>query len=168
MTCKVLRVTYTFTHKDYYFALCVAIVTMLLHFCGVALSEWRYQQLELEILRSPVTPRLFLFIGVALVINVVGLWSRKVVGLLISASALGCVGVCYLLWYIHSRQFLGALNQSVLSQLPSGFSQPTLPPYSLAGVSWWNLLVLGMVVALFIWETKTLTKTLLSRHDKDL
>src|SRR5215207_9904383 len=91
---------------DFYLASSISLLTTILHFSGWFVSERAYQSLELEILRSPVTPRLFLLIGIGLAVNVIGLWSRKTIGLLISVVVISFVGICHLLWYLHSQQVL--------------------------------------------------------------
>lgn len=140
--------------KDVYLTIGVAVLTAALHICGMIVGTGLFQFDEIGTFMSPVVARSHLVIGLSLIINVVGLWSRKATGMLVSMLALMVAGVGYLMWYMYSYWLLNRLKATTFSQIPL----EAVPhyPYGLVSSGWWNVAVLVLIVALFVWEVKTL------------
>lgn len=145
---------------DAYFAISVAALAAILHCCGVVAERYRVLHSHyMEVHMSSTIPILLLVIGIALFLNLIGLWSRKAVGLLVSMLSLTAVGVGYLLWYIYSEQALNALATKSFPEPPPA----AIPshPYNLVGAAWWNITVLALAALLFCWELKSFITILL-------
>lgn len=138
--------------KDFYIAFGVAGLTVLTHTC--ALIDEFARATGSGVLTSPTVPRLLLFIGLSLLVNVAGLWARKVVGKFVSIIALISAVTGYVVWYIYSRSILEALAGQPFYLLHT----EAVPPHTfgLVGATWLNIVVLLLSGVLLIWEVKTL------------
>jgi hypothetical protein len=105
-----------------------------------------------------MTPSVFLLnvrLGAALLIAAAGLLYRRVIGLLISMLALTWVLKEYAWWYLDSLRRLKEMGVSDFAQL----QVPDLTYLGkLFGATWWNVIVLVISVALYIWVIKTLIR----------
>jgi hypothetical protein len=103
-------------------------------------------------------PSVFLLnvrLGAALLIAAAGLLYRRVIGLLISMLALTWVLKEYAWWYLDSLRRLKEMGVSDFAQL----QVPDLTYLGkLFGATWWNVIVLVISVALYIWVIKTLIR----------
>jgi len=90
-------------------------------------------------------------IGLALLISVVGLSSRRVVGLLLSALALVWVCVEYLTWYFWSIRLK---SNAGLESFPASVTHAS----NLYGATPWNAVVLVLVIVALSWEIGRLIK----------
>src|SRR5262245_560770 len=101
-------------------------------------------------------------VAIALIIGAVSLWSRKPLGLIFSGLSLLWVTVEYVRWYI--------LSYSESFWITSWRDFPPIPiPIigKLYGGTWWNLVVLLIVVLLFIWEIRIVVGALVrSSHNQ--
>lgn len=94
--------------------------------------------------------RMHLMIEAALIIAALGLLSRKITGIVISAMALIWVGIEYIGWFIWTQRTIEAAGLTAI---------PRFIPHAanLYGATGWNIAILVIVVALFVWEVKMLT-----------
>jgi hypothetical protein len=97
-------------------------------------------------------------IEVVLIIAALGLLSRKVSGLIISLIALIWIGIEYLNWYIWTQRTIEAADIIEIPRVIPGAG-------NLYGATGWNIAVLAIVSALFVWEAKTLIGILRSSHE---
>ena len=138
--------------RDFHFALGFAVLAALLHTSALLAELVRAS--GSNALTSPVIPQLFLLIELGLLVNVAGLWLRKVTGILVSLAALSVAGLGYALWYLSSRQILELLMSKPFYH---EFPQAVPPhPFGLVGATWVNLVVLVMAGVLFVWQLKRL------------
>lgn len=103
--------------------------------------------------------RMYLIIEVALITAALGLLSRKVKGIVISALALMWVGIEYGGWFIWT---LRTIEASGLKEIPSGIPHAG----GFYGATGWNMAVLVIAAALFAWEIKTLIAILIGSRSK--
>lgn len=98
-------------------------------------------------------------IEIAIFVSIVGIWSRRFIGYLISMLSLTWVGWQYLDWWLYSLRWL---EQAGLKD----FSELRDPNFTYAGkfigASWWNPIVLIMSLTLLTWQLKTLATILYS------
>lgn len=137
---------------DFHFAFGFAAAAALLH--TYATAEHFKTLAEFKALTSPTTGLLFLLMEFGLLLNVAGLWLRRVNGMRISLAALSVTAAGYVAWYLYSRETL-----DLLLSKPFYHAHPeAVPPhpFGLMGATWVNLVVLVMTGVLFIWEVKTL------------
>ena len=100
-----------------------------------------------EVNLSMSLPWMFIRINLALILSAVGLYFRHVKGLLISMLALIWVGIEYLSWHIWSLR--------IKAMAGIGDFQSTTPyADNLYGATRWNIAVLVVVAAFFVWEVK--------------
>ena len=90
-------------------------------------------------------------IGLALSFSVIGLWSRRVIGLFLSTLALAWVGLEYIAWFLWSVRIKASAD---IDALPSSVSHA----FNLYGATPWNVVVLVLVIAVLVWEIWRLTK----------
>lgn len=93
-------------------------------------------------------------IAIGLLLSVVGLFSRRVIGLFVSTLALVWVGVSGLVLLVDEDQVEGGGRN--FSSSVSDFS-------NLYGASLWNLVVLVLVIAVLLWGTVRLIKVVRSQ-----
>lgn len=84
-------------------------------------------------------------IGLALLLSVVGLWSRRVIGLFLSVLALVWVGLEYIAWFLLSTRIK---SNAGIESLPSSVPHAS----NLYGATPWNVVVLVLVIAVLVWE----------------
>jgi hypothetical protein len=146
--------------RDIKLAISVAVSAATLYVFFIAFETYRRIELiESGVFIDTTIPNMQKRIGLALIVSAVGLWSRRGVGLLISALALLWVGKEYLSWHLYSREFLSALNVSEFSQLhPEAVRHHA---GNLVYATSWDLIVLIVTVVLFAWEVKTLAGILI-------
>lgn len=154
----------TVGQKDFCFAKLFAILTVAFHTSGLVHRQIQYLHSELEILTSQEIFWLLTIIGLMLLIAALALWSRKLMGLIVSLVSLVAVGGGYLAWYLISRQDLSLqASKPFYKQHPEAMTQHL---FGFVEAKWWDLVVLTMIVVLFLWEVKTLFIVLsLSRRD---
>jgi len=87
-------------------------------------------------------------ITIALILAVVGMWSRKRIGLFVSFAALLFIPVIYVYWYLGTLSIMRKAEISSFDQMPNQ-SQYLL---SLANATWWDVYVLFVVIVLIIWQ----------------
>jgi hypothetical protein len=98
----------------------------------------------------------FLLVTLALVFAALGLWTRRVFGFLISLIALACLAGIYLLWYRATLSMMETIGFK-------DFSQWTIQPQHilpLAEATWWDIVVLGAALLVFIWQAVMLKRIL--------
>lgn len=100
-------------------------------------------------------------ITMALIVAVVGLWSRRKVGFITSLGALVLIPVIYLFWYLGTRSIMRRAEISSFEQMPDQ-SQHLLP---LAYATWWDVYVLLLVIALIVWHLKAGYSILMVRQN---
>ncbi len=102
-------------------------------------------------------------VGIALIVAIVGLWSRKSLGFIISMLALMYVVAEYAWWYVDSVRALEALDMKGWNE----FQDPNFPYIGkLRGATWWDIVILGVTVTLFLWQTKRLIDFFKTSHAK--
>lgn len=146
------RLSYYRRPKDYNFTLAFAVLAALLHTYMLVAAFTTFSRSVT--LASPGILLLFTIIELGLVANVVGLWLRRVAGVVVSLVALAGVGVGYALWYVYSREVLEFLLSKSFYHSHAEALAPH--PFSLLGATWVNQAVLLMSCVLFIWTAKTL------------
>ena len=90
-------------------------------------------------------------IGVALLLSIVGLSSRRVIGLFLSVLALAWVGLEYLAWFLWSFRIK---SNAGIDSLPSSAPHAL----NLYGATTWNAVVLALVIAVLVWEIRRLIR----------
>ena len=100
----------------------------------------------------------FLLVIIALVCSSVGLWSRRVFGFLLSMIALMCLAGTYILWYLATLSTMEMYGAKDFSQLQDQ-QQHLLP---LHNATWWDIVVLGVALIVFIWQVAMLRRILKS------
>lgn len=98
-------------------------------------------------------------IALLLIVSAIGLASRKVIGICISALALAWTGIEYLFWYAWSSRIL---QEAGLSSFPVG----TTHMFGLEGARWWNIVVLIGTLALLLWEIIAISNIVRSRTSR--
>lgn len=99
--------------------------------------------------------KMHIVIEAALIISALGLLSRKITGLVVSTLALVLIGVEYIGWCIWTQRTIEAAG---LTAIPRIIPQAA----NLYGATGWNLAILAIVTALFLWDVKTLTGALIA------
>jgi hypothetical protein len=89
-------------------------------------------------------------ITIALILSVVGLWSRKGTGFLMSLVALIVIPIIYVSWYFGTRSIMRRSEISTFEKMPDQ-SQHLL---TLAYATWWDVYVLLLVIVLIMWQLK--------------
>lgn len=98
----------------------------------------------------------FLLVTLALVFSAVGIWSRRVLGFLLSLIALICVAGIYILWYLRTLSIMELFNVRNFSSMQDQ-QQHLLPLYN---ATWWDLVVLGVALIVFVWQVAMLRRAL--------
>jgi len=100
----------------------------------------------------------FLLITFALFLSAAGLWSRRLLGLVLSlVSLLALIGV-YLLWYRATLSIIEMYGAKTFS----GLRDQQQHLLSLYQASWWDIVVLGIALLVIVWEVVTLGRVLWS------
>lgn len=94
-------------------------------------------------------------ITVFLCVALVGLLIKRRVGFYLTTVSLVSIGILYLLWYRATLSVIRNAELASFSQLPDQ-AQKVLP---LNGATWWDLVVLAVVIGIFIWQIACLTIT---------
>jgi len=94
-------------------------------------------------------------ITICLCVALVGLLIKRRVGFYLTTVSLIGIGVLYLLWYRATLSVIRDAELASFSQLPDQ-AQKVLP---LNGATWWDLVVLAVVIGIFIWQIACLTIT---------
>lgn len=95
-------------------------------------------------------------IGLALFLSVAGLWSRRLIGLFLSALALAWVGLEYFTWFLWSMRIK---SNAGIESFPSSVVHAS----NLYGATPWNVVVLVLAVVVLLWEIGRLIKIAKSR-----
>jgi hypothetical protein len=150
--------------RDINLAISIAILTAILNVLWVGWNQHNevatYQRAlasGAEIQRSLFFPMILIRISVALVISAASLWFRNAIGLCVSALSLLWVGIEYIGWY----------NWSWHIKEGAGIKEfPSITPHiaNLYGATGWNMVVLLIAVALFVWEVKTFASIVASPY----
>lgn len=90
----------------------------------------------------------FLGVTLALGLSAIGLWLRRVLGFLLSLIALTFLGTVYVAWYLGTLSSMEMFGVRDFSQNPEQ-AQYLLP---LQGATWWDIVVLGVALLVFIWQ----------------
>jgi hypothetical protein len=96
---------------------------------------------------------LHLQITICLLIGAIGLWLRRPSSLLLSLLALTWIGTLYLRWYLDTSLFMREQEISDFSLLQGAGKQHWIP---LREGTWWDFVVLVLVMALSVWLVKRL------------
>ena len=96
-------------------------------------------------------------ITVCLLICAFGLWLRRPIGLLVSLVAVTWISNIYFLWYRSTAAFMVEQEIPNFSLLQGPGKQHLVP---LRGATWWDIVVLVLVIVLLIWLVKTLVTVL--------
>ena len=94
--------------------------------------------------------QLLVFIALGLSLATLGLWLRGRKGFFISLFALGFTGFSYYLWYRGTLSIIQKAELQHFSQMPNE-GQRLIP---LTGATWWDLMILALVVVLFVWNIR--------------
>jgi hypothetical protein len=97
-------------------------------------------------------------IGVALLLSVAGLWSRRVAGLLLSVFALFWVGSEYIAWYFWSMRLKANAGIEIF---PGSIAHAS----NFYGATPWNVVVLVLAGAVLLWVSWLLIKILKTPMD---
>lgn len=92
----------------------------------------------------------------ALILSAVGLWSRRVLGFLLSLLALALLGEVYRQWYLGTLSLMEMYGLRNFSQNPD--QQQYLLP--LEGAAWWDIVVLGVALIVLVWQVVMLKRVL--------
>jgi hypothetical protein len=98
----------------------------------------------------------FLVVTFALVVSAVGLWSRRSIGFLLSLIALMCLAGIYILWYRATLSIMQMFGARDFSDMPD--QQQYL--FTLDSATWWDIVVLGVALIVFIWQVVMLKRVL--------
>lgn len=93
---------------------------------------------------------------IPLALSAIGLWSRRLVGFLLSLLALAGLAEIYREWYVATLSIMQMYGAPDFSQL-QGQQQYLLP---LNGANWWDIVVLGVALTVFIWQAVMLRRIL--------
>lgn len=93
-------------------------------------------------------------IAIALCIALFGFWIKGKIGLLLSVLAFLSVLTVYVLWYLTTLSVLRSAELSDFFMMPNQ-SQHLVP---LVYATWWDVVVLGVVIALSLWMLRTWLK----------
>lgn len=103
--------------------------------------------------------RLHLGIAAGLIIAAVGLWSRRVAGVLLSAAGLAWVAVVYAWWYLETKAYVAHSEVTQQTKL----HDPYYRNITLHGGTWWDWTVLSVVLLILVWLTVAMRKALRKR-----
>lgn len=95
-------------------------------------------------------------VTLALAFSAIGLWSRRVLGFLLSMITFLCLAGIYILWYRGTLAIMEMYGAQAFSQL-QGEQQNILP---LHGARWWDIVVLAVALIVFIWQVVMLKRVL--------
>lgn len=101
-------------------------------------------------------------ITVGLVIATIGLWSKKLIGFLLSMVALLWVCIVYVWWYRETLHFLKNIEVTEYTRLHNPYFRDM---GILRGASRWDLLVLIATVLLLLWHLRMLLGIRSSKPD---
>lgn len=107
-----------------------------------------YSRLNTAIVRVEWDPSFYMMhirISVALVIVLIGLSSRRLIGLCLSAAAVVWLGLEYIAWFVWSAKLKE--NAGI-----EAFPQAVPQAFSLYGATPWNAVVLVLIMAVLLWE----------------
>jgi hypothetical protein len=150
----------TISEWEYRTILCIVIVTTV----GISIYtsyEIGYEVASDEhfIVSETDFPNHLNFMRASLVIgfasSLIGLWSRKAIGLLILAIAMIYVGIAYTWWYLETLDFFRGAE--ILGD-PKGMEE--IGMFRNAG--WFDYLVLIVAVALVLWIVRIIIRSLSS------
>jgi hypothetical protein len=99
-----------------------------------------------------------LLVTLALVFSLVCLWTTRVLGFLLSLISLTCLGALYVMWYLATLSNMRLFGARDFSEVPDQ-KQHLLP---LLGASWWDIVVLGVAMAVFVWQAAMIKRILKS------
>ena len=139
------------------FGLAVVTVAAILHAYQLVV-EFRIIEDARHADRFPA--RLQLFLLLAFLVIAAGLLIGTRVGLVCSLLGLLCVFLGHLVWLSYSNDMLYIVNQGGLYDRLPELRPPSL--FGFVGARWWDLVLLILFVALFVWEIKLL----LTRDEK--
>lgn len=91
-------------------------------------------------------------ITLCLCVGLIGLWLRRAIGFYLALLALTATGIFYLLWYRGTLAILRDAELTHFSLLPDQ-PQKLLPLYN---ATWWDLIVLAVVLIVIVWLIKIL------------
>lgn len=97
-----------------------------------------------------------LTITFALVLSAVGLWFQRLLGFLVSLLALAWFLEIYVEWYLATRSLMQMYGAKTFSEMQD--QQQYLAP--LNGATWWDIVVFGVALAVFIWQVVMLRRVL--------
>ena len=146
----------------YHFALVAAALAAIVHLAWFAVwfigFRERLSAAKIVIVDwDPSVSMMHVRIAVALIISVAGLFSRRAVGMFLSALALGWVGLEYAAWFSWTVRIK---SNAGIETLPSSIPHAS----NLYGASPWNIVVLVLTIAVFLWETGGLIKVAMSKR----
>jgi hypothetical protein len=101
---------------------------------------------------------LHLQITIGLAVCAIGMWWRRLAGLLLSLLGLAWAATIYLVWYSSTKAFMVEQEIPDFALLQGPGKQHLL---SFREGTWWDLMVLMLVIALSIWLVKRLIRVLL-------
>lgn len=122
------------------------------------LIEWRFLNgaTKLGVLTSPFFAELQAFFIVAFLVSLGGLLIRRRVGLMISVVGLVAVFLSYIVWRGFTiRQLRLTTDDPFFTAHPEFVPRHTL---GLAGAHWWDFVVFGGCLFLFVWALSVLRK----------
>lgn len=108
---------------------------------------------------DPSMAMMHIRIGLALIISVGGLWSRRTIGLFLSALGLAWAIGEYIGWYTWSSKV--RVNTDV-EHFPGAIADAL----SLYGATLWNAVVLVLIISVLLWEAKWIVRNIKWRHEK--
>lgn len=98
----------------------------------------------------------FLLVTLTLIFSALGLWTRRVFGFLVSLIALASLAGIYLLWYRATLSLMEMFGAKDFSEM-SDQERYQLP---LQGSTWWDIVILGVALIVFIWQAVMLKRVL--------
>ena len=99
-----------------------------------------------------------MLVTLALVFSAVGLWSRRVLGFLLSSIALMCLAGIYTLWYRATLSQMRLFEARDFSEMPDQQQHLLI----LLGATWWDIMVLAVALLIFLWQAVMLRRVLKS------
>lgn len=149
-------------HRGYHFALVAAALAAIVHIAWFAVwfsgFRERIGAATMVIIDWNTTiVMMHVRIAVALIISVGGLFSRRLVGVFLSALALGWVALEYAAWFSWTVRMK---SNAGIETLPSSIPHAS----HLYGASPWNVVVFVLTVAVLLWETGGLVKIAMSKR----
>jgi hypothetical protein len=95
-------------------------------------------------------------ITIAFSLSVVGMWSNKRNGFLLSLVALLVIPIIYMSWYVGTLSIMRRAEIPTFNQMPDQ-SQHLL---TLAHATWWDIYVLFLAIVLIMWHLKAVVPSL--------